>query len=86
LLDFYFDSIKSDVADMKNVGTRMAGAIVAGIFLKQFVPGEVPWAHLDIAGTAWTDKDMGATPRGASGFGIRTLFELARKWSELGIK
>lgn len=80
LWDIYFDAIKSDVADMKNVGDRTAGAIVAGMFLKQFVPQEIPWAHLDIAGTAWTDKDSGAMPRGATGFGVRTLFEIARRW------
>lgn len=85
LYDFYFDSLRSDVADMKNVGSRTAGAIVAGMFLKQHVPGGVPWVHLDIAGTAWSDKDTGAVPRGATGFGVRSLFELARRWSELDI-
>jgi len=86
LWDFYFESIKSDVADMKNVGARTAGAIIGGMFLKQFVPRGIPWAHLDIAGTAWTDKDSGAVPRGATGFGVRTLFEIARKWPQLGIE
>lgn len=85
LWDFYFESIKSDVADMKNVGARSAGAIIGGMFLKQFVPREIPWAHLDIAGTAWSDKDSGAVPRGATGFGVRTLFEIARKWPQLGM-
>ncbi len=85
LWDFYFESIKSDVADMKNVGERAAGTIVAAMFLKQFVPDEIPWVHLDIAGTAWTDKDNGAAPKGATGFGVRTFFELARRWPELKI-
>jgi leucyl aminopeptidase len=80
LWDPYFEAIKSDVADVKNVGDRSAGTIIGGIFLKQFVPGEIPWVHLDIAGTAWTEKDTGATPRGATGFGVRTLFEIARRW------
>jgi leucyl aminopeptidase len=80
LWDFYFEAIKSDVADMKNVGDRSAGAIIGGLFLKQFVPREIPWVHLDIAGTAWTDKDTGAAPRGATGFGVRTLFEIVRRW------
>ncbi len=84
LWDFYFDALKSEVADMKNVGDRSAGAIVGGIFLKQFVPNEIAWVHLDIAGTAWTDKDSGAIPRGATGFGVRTLFEIARGWPESG--
>ncbi len=78
--DSYFDALKSEVADMKNVGDRSAGAIVGAMFLKQFVPKEIPWAHLDIAGTAWTDKDTGFSPKGATGFGVRTLFELARRW------
>lgn len=82
LWDFYFDAIKSDVADMKNVGDRTAGAIVGGIFLKQFVPEEIPWAHLDIAGTAWADKDSGSVPKGATGFGVRTLLRIAEKWPE----
>ncbi len=81
--DLYFDSLKSDVADMKNVGDRGAGAIVAAIFLKQFVPNEIPWAHLDIAGTAWTDKDTGFSRKGATGFGVRTLFEIARQWPKI---
>ncbi len=83
LWDFYFEALKSDVADMKNVGDRSAGAIVAAAFLKQFVPEKIPWAHLDIAGTAWTDKDTGAYPKGATGFGVRTLFEIARRWPQL---
>ena len=58
-----FDALKSDVADMKNVGDRSAGTIVAAIFLKQFVPEHIPWAHLDIAGTAWTDEDTGFSPK-----------------------
>jgi leucyl aminopeptidase len=78
LWDLYFESIKSDVADFKNVGDRSAGASVGGIFLKQFVPDEVPWAHLDIAGTAWADKDQSHSPKGATGFGVRILVELAR--------
>jgi len=68
---------------MKNVGDRTAGTIVGAAFLKQFVPETVPWAHLDIAGTAWTDSDTGASPKGATGFGVRTLFEIARRWPSL---
>lgn len=82
LWDFYFDALKSDVADMKNVGDRTAGTIVGAMFLKQFVPKQIPWAHLDIAGTAWTDKDTGFCPKGATGFGVRTLFEIARRWAK----
>ena len=68
---------------MKNVGDRSAGTIVGAIFLQQFVPPDVPWAHMDIAGTAWAEKDQGAVPKGATGFGVRTLVELARRWAEM---
>jgi leucyl aminopeptidase len=83
LWDFYFEYIKSDVADFKNVGDRTAGTIIGGMFLKQFVPDEIPWAHLDIAGTAWADKDLGTAPKGATGFGVRLLVELAQRKDEL---
>jgi leucyl aminopeptidase len=83
LWDFYFDYIKSDVADFKNVGERAAGTIIGGIFLKQFVPEEIPWVHLDIASTAWTEKDWFTAPRGATGFGVRLMAELIRRWPEL---
>jgi leucyl aminopeptidase len=85
LWDLYFENIKSDIADFKNLGNRSAGTISGAVFLKQFVPDHVPWAHLDIAGTAWTDKDLLTAPKGATGFGVRILTELARRWSELGI-
>ena len=70
----YADHLKSDVADMKNIGKAgQAGTIVAGLFLKEFTAG-VPWAHLDIAGPAFTeDGDSYYTPRGATGMGVRTL-------------
>ena len=83
LWDFFFDNLKSDIADFRNVGDRSAGAIVAGIFLKQFVPEEVPWLHIDIAGTAWADKESTGIPKGATGFGVRLLLELARRWPDL---
>lgn len=83
LWDFYFEDLKSEIADMKNVGDRSAGTIVGAIFLQQFVPPDVPWAHMDIAGTAWAEKDQGAVPKGATGFGVRTLVELARRWAEM---
>lgn len=83
LWDFYFDYLKSDIADFKNVGERSAGTIVGGVFLKQFVPDEIPWVHMDIAGTAWTDKDTGISPKGATGFGVRLLVETARRWPDI---
>lgn len=86
LWDFYFEELKSDVADFKNVGDRKGGTIVGGIFLKQFVPQNVPWIHIDIAGPAWAEKDLPTAPRGATGFGVRTLLEIARRWPELDIR
>ena len=55
LFDDYFDQMKSEPADMTNTGGRAAGSITAALFLKQFA-GDQPWAHLDIAGTAWVDN------------------------------
>lgn len=70
--DEYGDIIKSDIADVKNVGNRTAGSITAGFFLKHFA-GTVPWAHLDIAGTAWTENEKPYLAKGATGFGVRLL-------------
>ena len=75
--DAYDKLIRSDIADMKNVGPRGAGAISAAQFLKRFV-GETPWAHLDIAGMAWTDEARPTVPKGATGFGVRLLDRLVR--------
>lgn len=73
LFDEYKESLKSDFADLKNAGSRgEAGSSSAGMFLKEFVDG-VPWAHLDIAGTAWTEKDKDEYSKGGTGFGVRTL-------------
>ncbi len=68
----YFEGMKSLIADMKNTGPRPGGSITAALFLKQFVK-ETPWAHLDIAGTVWTDKENGYNSAGATGYGVRTL-------------
>jgi leucyl aminopeptidase len=68
----YFEGLKSDVADFKNAGARWAGASTAGLFLKEFVK-DTPWAHIDIAGPAFLDKDIKEMPKGASGASVRTL-------------
>lgn len=68
----YFEGLKSLHADMKNTGPRPGGSITAALFLKQFVD-KTPWAHLDIAGPVWTEKDKGYNSAGATGFGVRTL-------------
>ncbi len=64
--------IKSDVADMKNVGSRWGGAITAAMFLENFV-GNTDWAHIDIAGPAYNEKESNWSPKGGTGFGVRTL-------------
>ncbi len=68
----YFEGLKSPLADMKNTGPRPGGAITAALFLKHFVK-ETPWAHIDIAGPVWTDKENGYNNPGATGYGVRTL-------------
>ena len=57
---------------IKNTGSGNAGAIAAALFLQEFV-GDVPWAHLDIAGPAFSEKDSAYIPKGGTGFGVRTL-------------
>jgi leucyl aminopeptidase len=71
----YDKQLKSDIADMKNITGRPGGSITAAQFLARFV-NEKPWAHLDIAGTAWATKDHPTVPKGATGFGVRLLDRL----------
>ncbi len=66
--------INSNVADIKNVGSRMGGAITAAMFLENFV-GNTPWAHIDIAGPAYMEKDNPYSPKGGTGFGVRTIIK-----------
>lgn len=68
----YFEGLKSMIADMKNTGPRPGGSITAALFLKQFVK-ETAWAHLDVAGPVWADKENGYNSAGATGYGVRTL-------------
>ncbi|BAT52910.1 leucine aminopeptidase [Nostoc sp. NIES-3756] len=68
----YFEGLKSGIADMKNTGPRPGGSITASLFLKQFVK-ETAWAHLDIAGPVWSDKENGYNGPGATGYGVRLL-------------
>jgi leucyl aminopeptidase len=77
LFDDYKESLKSEIADMINSPGRPAGAITAAMFLKEFV-GTTPWAHLDIAGTAWAEDARPWAAKGATGVMIRTLVEVAR--------
>jgi len=72
--DEYLERMKGDVSDLKNVGGRQAATVTAGKFLQEFV-GDFPWAHLDIAGTAWEEKGQPYIPKGARGTGVRLLIE-----------
>ena len=72
LVKEYKEDIKSTIADIKNTGSGNAGAIAAALFLQEFVGG-VPWAHLDIAGPAFSEKDSSYITKGGTGFGVRTL-------------
>lgn len=74
--DDYFEQLKSEIADMTNVGGRPGGAITAAVFLKQFAGGR-PWAHLDIAATAWAEDAKPYQPKGATSVAVRTLIEVA---------
>ena len=71
----YKDGLKSHIADMKNTGPRAGGSITAALFLEEFFDKNIDWAHIDIAGTCWTDKNKGLNPSGATGYGVRTLVE-----------
>jgi leucyl aminopeptidase len=73
--DPYDKQLKSEIADMQNVGGREAGSITAAMFLKRFVK-DSKWAHLDIAGVTWAKKDASVTPKGATAFGVRLLDRL----------
>ena len=76
LFDEYADQLRSEIADMLNTGGRPAGACTAAMFLKEFAGG-LPWAHLDIAGTAWAEESRPWQPKGPTAAAVRTLAELA---------
>jgi leucyl aminopeptidase len=67
-------SLDSEIADLQNIGDRYGGMLVAGLFLKDFVPASIPWAHLDVAGPAWNQGEVhDYTAKGATGVPVRTL-------------
>ncbi|MET0213670.1 MAG: leucyl aminopeptidase [Vicinamibacterales bacterium] len=76
IYDEYTEQLRSEIADLVNTGGRPAGACTAAVFLKEFA-GSLPWAHLDIAGTAWADEPKPWQPKGPTGVAVRTLAELA---------
>jgi len=73
----YAKQIESNVADIKNIGGNYGGTLTAGLILKEFVDDAIPWAHLDIAGPARAESDDAEITKGGTGFGVRTLIELA---------
>ena len=77
----YAKQFESNVADMKNIGGAHGGALTAGLILQQFVAEGIPWVHLDIAGPARAESDDGEISKGGTGFGVRTLIELASTFS-----
>jgi leucyl aminopeptidase len=77
----YDKQLKSDIADMKNIGGRPGGSITAAEFIRRFVNGK-PWAHLDIAGMAWSSKDLPCVPKGATAYGVRLLDRLVAEHYE----
>lgn len=78
----YDKLIDSPIADMKNVGSRAAGSITAGQFLQRFIENDTPWAHLDIAGMAWSATSGATWDKGATGFGVRVLDQFVRDVAE----
>jgi leucyl aminopeptidase len=84
LADVYDKQIDSVIADMQNIGAdREAGSITAAQFLQRFIKDkETPWAHLDIAGVAWSKKDLDTCPKGATAFGVRLLNQLVEDYYE----
>ena len=79
----YEEQLKSDIADVRNVSKiKYGGAINGALFLKEFAPKDTPWAHLDIAGPAFAEKDMTLSPYGGTGFGVRTMLSFILKVAE----
>jgi len=82
LWEDYQEQIKSDIADIKNIGGPYAGAITAACFLSKFTE-KYPWVHLDIAGTSWSEKNTAYLQKGATGVGVRLLTQLVVDWTKL---
>lgn len=76
----YRKLLDSNVADLKNIGGKYAGALTAGLFLSEFVPDGVPWVHLDIAGPAWSEEVNAEITKGATGFGVRSIIRLIERF------
>jgi leucyl aminopeptidase len=83
VFDDYRELFKSEIADFGNTGGRAGGAITGALFIKEFT-GDLPWVHIDIAGTAWVEDPKPYLPKGPTGVGVRTLAELALAVGEWG--
>jgi leucyl aminopeptidase len=83
LVEEYRESLKTPYADLNNIGGKNAGAITAGLFLEEFVPEGAKWVHLDIAGPFIMEKKWKYFPEGATGFGVKTLVDLAERFDQL---
>jgi leucyl aminopeptidase len=79
LFSEYKETLKSEIADLKNTGGRSGSLVSSGIFLSEFA-GNIPWVHLDIAGTSWVEKAKPYLPKGASGVGVRLLLDLINRF------
>lgn len=79
LIDEYRDELKSTFADLKNIGGRFGGTINGALFIQEFVDAKIPWAHIDIAGPSWTEREQDYCPRGGTGHIVRTLLEFLLK-------
>jgi leucyl aminopeptidase len=77
----YKKQVESTVADMKNIGAPYGGALTAGLILSEFVADGIPWAHIDIAGPAWSDTDDADITKGGTGFGVRLLVDLVSNFT-----
>jgi len=78
LFEEYKDYLKSDIADIRNIGNRIGSLMASAYFLYEFA-GQCPWVHIDIAGTAWVEKDRPYVPKGASGIGVRLILNLIER-------
>jgi leucyl aminopeptidase len=81
--DAYDKMLKSHIADMKNIGGMYGGSITAACFLHRFVENNTPWAHIDIAGKAWSDKVAPTVPAGGTGYGVRLLNQMIDDWQPI---
>jgi leucyl aminopeptidase len=83
LAEEYKEELKSPIADLKNIGGRWGGTITAGLFLQEFVDPKIPWAHLDIAGSSWTDHDTDFCPYGGTGSMVATFTHFVQNYKRL---